>query len=165
MGGSAGGNIAYHLGLRATEQVDNLLPLKIKGIILHHPFFGGVERTESESRSINDPIFPPCVSDLMWELSLPIGVDRDHEYCNPTVGENSSHFEKMKQLGWRVFFAGCDGDQLINRQIELVKMMEKKGIQVVSRIVEGGCHGLELFDPSTANALYVVLKNFVCYSI
>ncbi|XVF84240.1 hypothetical protein PTKIN_Ptkin17bG0009900 [Pterospermum kingtungense] len=154
MGGSAGGNIAYQLGLRAAEQADNLLPLKIKGLILHQPFFGGVERTESELRSINDPAFPPSVSDLMWELSLPVGVDRDHEYSNPTVGvHGSTALEKIKVLGWRVFVAGCNGDQLIDRQIELVKVMQKKGIQVVSRVVEGGCHGLEVFDPPKAKPL------------
>ncbi|OMP06474.1 Alpha/beta hydrolase-3 [Corchorus capsularis] len=86
MGGSAGGNIAYHLRLRAVEQVDTLLPLKIKGLILHQHFFGVVERTESELR-IDNPGFPPCFSDLMWELSLPMGVDRDHEYRNPILME------------------------------------------------------------------------------
>ncbi|OMO67775.1 Alpha/beta hydrolase-3 [Corchorus olitorius] len=164
MGISAGGNVAYQLGLRAAEQADNLSPLKIKGLILHHPFIGGVERTESELRS-DAPLFRPCVSDLMWELSLPIGVDRDHEYCNPTVGSsNSSAFEKIKRLGWRVFVAGCHGDQLIDRQIELVKIMEKAYIQVVSRFV-GGSHGLELLDHSKAMELFVALKDFVLSSI
>ncbi|KAK6230931.1 hypothetical protein QUC31_002449 [Theobroma cacao] len=165
MGGSAGGNIAYHLGLRAAEQVDSLSPLKIQGLILHQPFFGGVERTESEFRSINDSIFSPCDSDLMWELSLPIGANRDHEFCNPTVAHGSTALEKIKRLGWRVFVTGCDGDQLIDRQIELVKMIKKKEIRVVSRFVEGGFHGFELADPSKAKALYVALKNFIFSSI
>ncbi|KAL4604300.1 hypothetical protein ACB092_10G183600 [Castanea dentata] len=62
MGTSAGGNVAYHAGLR---------------------------RTESELRLVNDPVLPLFVNDLMWELSLQIGVDLDHEYCNPTVGGGS----------------------------------------------------------------------------
>ncbi|OMO65819.1 Alpha/beta hydrolase-3 [Corchorus capsularis] len=161
MGGSAGGNIAYHLGLRAADQqVDDLLPSKIRGLILHQPFFGGVERTESELRSMNNPGFPPCVSDLMWELSLPIGVDRDHEYCNP-IGHGSTSLEKIRRLGWKVFVGGCHGDQLIDRQIELVKMMEKEEIQVVSRFLEGGFHGLEIFDPPKAKAMFVALKDFI----
>ncbi|OMO51004.1 Alpha/beta hydrolase-3 [Corchorus capsularis] len=165
MGISAGGNVAFQLGLRAAEQVDDLLPLKIKGLILHHPFIGGVERTESELRS-DAPLFLPCVSDLIWELSLPVGVDRDHEYCNPMVGssKSSSAFEKIKRLGWRVFVAGCHGDQLIDRQIELVKIMEEAEIQVVSRFV-GGSHGLELFDHSKAKELFVALKDFMLSSI
>ncbi|XVF81813.1 hypothetical protein PTKIN_Ptkin15bG0186100 [Pterospermum kingtungense] len=44
MGSSAGGNISYHVGLRAAGAVDELEPLKIKGLVLHQPFFGGTER-------------------------------------------------------------------------------------------------------------------------
>ncbi|XWS27535.1 hypothetical protein CRYUN_Cryun26dG0124100 [Craigia yunnanensis] len=122
MGSSAGGNMAYHVGLRAAQEIDNLSPLTIRGLILHQPFFGGVQRTESELRLVNDLFFPPCVSDLMWELSLPIGVDCDHMYCNPTVGGDFITIsEKIQRLGWRVLVTGCDGDQMIDRQMELVK--------------------------------------------
>ncbi|KAK4337925.1 hypothetical protein RND71_042412 [Anisodus tanguticus] len=41
MGTSAGGNIAYNLGLCAAACWDNLKPLEIKGLILNQPFFGG----------------------------------------------------------------------------------------------------------------------------
>ncbi|KAK1574842.1 hypothetical protein Q3G72_000327 [Acer saccharum] len=58
MGNSAGGNLVYHAGLRATAQVDNLLPLKIRRLILHHPFFGGVKMTESEIHSRVDEFRP-----------------------------------------------------------------------------------------------------------
>ncbi|XP_022718104.1 probable carboxylesterase 120 [Durio zibethinus] len=166
MGSSAGANLVYYVGLRAAQEIDNLFPLKIKGLILHQPFFGGVQRTESESRLVNDPFFPPCVSDLMWELSLPIGVDRDHKYCNPMGGGGSfTILEKIKRLGWRVLVTGCDGDQLIDRQIELMKMMEEKEIQVVGRFGVGGFHGFELVDSSKAKALHVVLKNFMLSSM
>ncbi|KAE8692003.1 hypothetical protein F3Y22_tig00110864pilonHSYRG00421 [Hibiscus syriacus] len=40
----AGGNMAYHVGLRAARQTENLSALKIKGLILHQPFYGGVRR-------------------------------------------------------------------------------------------------------------------------
>lgn len=43
MGDSGGGNIAYHAALLAAAQVDDLLPLKIKGLILLKPFFGVVK--------------------------------------------------------------------------------------------------------------------------
>ncbi|CAL5407741.1 unnamed protein product [Camellia sinensis] len=86
MGTSAGANIAYHAGLRATQFIGDLQPLKIKGLILHHPFFGGSDRVGSELGLIKDPVLTIPGTDLRWELSLPVGADRDHEYCNPTVG-------------------------------------------------------------------------------
>ncbi|GMJ13785.1 carboxyesterase 20 [Hibiscus trionum] len=162
MGSSAGANMAYHVGLHAARETDDLSPLKIKGLILHQPFFGGVRRTESELRLVNDPFFPPCVSDLMWELSLPVGADRDHTYCNPTAGEDSfGVLDEMERLGWRVLVTGCDGDQLIDRQTELVKMMEKKGIKVEGRFGGGDFHGFEFDDSSKAKLLHLVLQDFI----
>ncbi|KAK8655996.1 hypothetical protein V6N13_108558 [Hibiscus sabdariffa] len=66
---------------------------------------------------MNDPVMPPVVSDVMWDLALPIGVDRDHEYSNPTVG-GGLEVEKVKLVGWRVLVNGCDGDPLVERQME-----------------------------------------------
>ena len=68
MGDSSGVNIAYHAALRAAAGVDNLAPLKIRGLILYKPFFFGVKRTESEMRLENDPNFPLAVNDMMWQL-------------------------------------------------------------------------------------------------
>ncbi|GMI90064.1 carboxyesterase 20 [Hibiscus trionum] len=162
MGSSAGGNMAYHVGLRAAQETDDLSPLKIKGLILHHPFLGGVQRTESELRIVNDPFLPPSVCDLMWELCLPVGADRDHPYCNPTVGEDGfSGLEKIKQLGWKVLVTGCGGDRMIDRQMDLAEMMEKKGINVVGSFGEGEYHGFEIIDSSKAKPLHLVLQNFI----
>lgn len=67
------------------------------------PFFSEVKRTESELRLENDPDFPLAVSDTMWQLSLPLGADRGHESCNPTVGgESSKLLEKMSSLEWKL---------------------------------------------------------------
>ncbi|KAG7986691.1 hypothetical protein I3843_03G094300 [Carya illinoinensis] len=163
MGTSAGGNIAYHAGLRASVEADDLEPLVIRGLILHQPFFGGSQRTESELRG-NDPVLPLSVSDLSWEMSLPI-VDRDHEYCNPTVEGGPQRLLKIKLLGWRVLVTGCDGDPLIDRQMELVAMMEEKGVVVESQFGKGGYHGVEISEPAKAKALCVVLKNFILSSL
>ncbi|XP_050263622.1 carboxylesterase 1-like isoform X1 [Quercus robur] len=163
MGGSAGGNIAYHAGLRAATEIDKLEPLVIRGLILLQPYFGGSQRTQSELRD-NDPILPLSVCDLMWELSLPI-VDRDHEYCNPKVGDGPQLLEKIKLLGWKVLVVGCDGDILFEHQIELVKLMREKGVSVVSQFGDGGYHGIDMFEPAKTKALHVVLKNFILSSL
>ncbi|KAM7494569.1 hypothetical protein LguiB_029178 [Lonicera macranthoides] len=159
MGGSAGGNIAYHAGLRAAS--DDLSPLKIRGLILQQPFFGGTKRTDSELRLANDKILPLRISDVMWELGLPVGVDRDHEYCNPVVGGGSHALDQIRMLGWKVLVTGCDGDPLIDCQIELVKMLEKKGVEVVGKFSRGDYHGIEAFEPPKGKAFCVRLKEFI----
>jgi acetyl esterase/lipase len=161
MGLSCGGSMAYHAGLRAAAAADHLEPLKIRGLILQQPFFGGIPRTGSELTHINDLVLPPCVTDLMWELSLPIGVDRDHEYCNSTVGGGSKLLEKFKALGWRIFVSGCDGDPLFDRQVEFVKMLEQKGVHVSGHFGVGGFHGVEYADPTKAKAWFRIVKDFI----
>ncbi|KAK4839475.1 hypothetical protein QYF36_022234 [Acer negundo] len=162
MGDSAGGNITYHVGLRAAAEVDHLLPLQIRGLILNQPFFGGVKRTDSELRLFNSADLPVCATDLMWELSLPLGVDRNHEYSNPTVeGGSAEVLDQIKRLGWKVMVTGCDGDLLIDRQIELVKLMEQKGVQVVGHFTAGGYHGVEFEDSSKAEVFFALVKKFI----
>lgn len=161
MGTSAGANIAYCVGLRAAACVDDLMPLQIKGLILHHPFFGGTKRTESELRLANDMVIPLTVSDLMWDLCLPVGVDRDHEYCNPTMEIKSNQIDRVKALGWKILVTGWHGDPLIDRQIELCKKLEENGVSVKCKFDEGGFHGHELSDTHTAKELAVSIKEFV----
>ncbi|KAI8008709.1 Carboxylesterase 1 [Camellia lanceoleosa] len=167
MGTSAGANIAYHAGLLATQVTGDLspqwaclAPLKIKGLILHHPFFGGLQRVGSELGLIKDPFLTLSGTDLMWELSLPVGVDRDHEYCNPTVGGGSSQLEQVRLAGWRVLVSGCYDDPLINRQMEFANMLKEKGLRTVAYFAEGH-HSIELFVESKLKELFVILKIFI----
>ncbi|KAK3408909.1 hypothetical protein EUGRSUZ_J01052 [Eucalyptus grandis] len=160
MGTSAGGNIAYHVGLRVCAAAADLEPLVIRGLILHHPFFGGSRRTESEVRLFNNQTLPVNVADKMWELSLPAGADRDHEYCNPTGGERSEEWERMKKLGWRVVVVAGSGDPLIDRQRELAAKLEAKGVEVVGLFGgEGDYHGVEIIEPAKAEPLFEKLKS------
>lgn len=163
MGTSAGGNITYHLGLQVAGISEYLKPLEIKGLILHDAFFGGNERTQSELRLACNKILSLNVSDIMWELGLPIGSDRDHPYCNPMVEikSNENLFDQVKIQGWKFLVIGCDGDPLIDRQTELSKMLKEKGVQVVDIFSEGGFHACEFFDPNKLKELAVVIMEFV----
>ncbi|CAL0303012.1 unnamed protein product [Lupinus luteus] len=96
---SAGATIAYQAGLNVAEEVDDFEPLKIRGLILRQPFFGGTKRSESELRLMNNKVMPLCVTDMMWDLALPIGANRDHEYCNLFVGNAPKKLYKIKELG------------------------------------------------------------------
>lgn len=159
MGSSAGANIAYNVGLRAV--VDEMMPLKIQGLILQAPFFGGVERTPSEMRSVNDAVFPLRVSDLMWDLALPIGVDRDHQYSNPVRAPEYVLLDKVKKQGWRFLVTVYRGDPLVDRTLEFVRMLKQKGVDVQEKISDGGFHGSDLMDESEATIFYAILKNFL----
>ncbi|KAF8380364.1 hypothetical protein HHK36_027849 [Tetracentron sinense] len=156
MGCSSGGNIIYHAGLRALDL--DLEPLKITGMILNQPYFGGVDRTGSELRFINDKILSLQVNDLMWELSLPRGVDRDHEYSNP-MAEGSPRGEVA--LLQRCLVRGYGGDPLIDRQVEFAKMLEGHGVRVVTQFDDEGYHAVEFFDAIKARALFKDIKDFI----
>ncbi|XP_027367118.1 carboxylesterase 1-like [Abrus precatorius] len=166
MGSSAGANIAYHAALRVAAEVDRdyLGPLKIRGLILTQPFFGGTKRVPSELKLENDPVLPPHVCDLLWELSLPVGVDRDHEYCNPTAGDGPAILDRVRQLGWRVLVTGCHGDPLVHHQVALAKLIKEKGVAVVSHFSEGGCHGIEVRDRTHQKQLYNLVNDFIASS-
>ncbi|KAF8015889.1 hypothetical protein BT93_H1438 [Corymbia citriodora subsp. variegata] len=164
MGSSSGGNMAFHAGLRASMSHGDLEPLKIRGLILHHAYFGGTQRTPSELRLENDETVPLVVSDAMWELSLPLGATRDHVYSNPMADggiELFEELEKMRSLGCRVLITGCDGDPLIDREVELAKMLQEKGVSVVTDFAEGGQHGIELREPDWCKLLVQTMKTFM----
>lgn len=161
MGTSAGGNIAFHVGLRAAAQAEVLAPVKIRGLILHHPFFGGAERTSSEVRLAGVEVLPPVMTDVMWGLALPVGVDRDHEYCNPMKEVKVELLKKMKEGGWKVLVTGNYGDPLIDRQSEFAKKLEENGVDVSKDFRESGFHGIEIVDDSKARIFYEIVKNFL----
>lgn len=160
MGESAGGNIAYNAALRAAAEVYHIKPIQIKGVVLIQPFFGGTQRTPSEVRLAEDKTIPLPITDLMWNLSLPVGADRDHEYSNPMLqgGGDAKILDEIRALGWRVAVFGCQGDPLVDRDSDLVKLLHAKGIHVVGKFYEGGRHGIFIGDPSMSQQVFHLLQ-------
>lgn len=155
-GTSCGANIVLHTALRALDH--DLSPLTIAGIILCQPLIGGKKRTKSELKLAADTLFPLPVIDLLWELALPKGTDRDHRFCNP-LGDHQVR-EKMKKLG-RCLVIGFGGDPLIDRQQELVQLMVMQGVVVEARFDDVGFHGIEMIDPRRASAILNFVKEFI----
>ncbi|KMS98931.1 hypothetical protein BVRB_3g067320 [Beta vulgaris subsp. vulgaris] len=156
MGDSAGGNIVFQSGLMAAVKIDDFKPLNIKGLVLIQPFFSGLDRTGSELRLVNDPVLSLVVNDFFWELSLPVGANRGHEYSDPIKGGGSGSLDWVRDLGWRVWVVSSDGDPLYDRSVELVKLMEKRGLCVKNMFYEGGQHGMFVGNPSTYKAKELV---------
>ncbi|KAL2334562.1 hypothetical protein Fmac_015775 [Flemingia macrophylla] len=161
LGNSAGGTIAYFAGLRAAERALDLEPLKIRGLILRQPFFGGTQRSGSEVRLEYDDDFPLSVADLCWELALPVGADRDHEYANLRAENWVGILGRVRELGWKVLVSANHGDPLVDRSKELVAVLEANGVQVVTDFDEEGVHGVEYKDAGKAERLIDVVKRFV----
>ncbi|KAI3918627.1 hypothetical protein MKX01_041947 [Papaver californicum] len=79
---SAGGNLAHHVAVPYSAEIDDSRELKVIGLIAIESFFSGEERTESELRLKNVPIVPVEKTDWHWKAFLPEGCDRDHEAVN-----------------------------------------------------------------------------------
>jgi acetyl esterase/lipase len=83
-GDSAGGNIAHHVARRWTKAAAAAAaaasnPIRLAGIILVQPYFGGEERTDAEvDMDGKVPVVTTRGSDWAWRAFLPEGADRDH---------------------------------------------------------------------------------------
>jgi len=166
VGESAGGNIVYHVGLRAADRVDDLKPLIIRGLVLIQPFFGGLTRTASELRLQDDPYLPLHLTELMWNLALPVGSNRNHEYCNSRVGGGSGLLDRVRDLQWRVGVMASDDDPLFDVNVELVKLMERKGVRVTSKIIRGKGvrHGAFITFPPNKNEMFRFVRSLGFFS-
>ncbi|PIA49789.1 hypothetical protein AQUCO_01300491v1 [Aquilegia coerulea] len=156
MGCDCGANIAYRTGLAAMEL--NLEPVKIVALILNQPIFGGMESTKSERRLVNDDMIPKSAIELVWELTLPVGSNRDHEYSNPMLEKT---YQKNIRLLPRTLIRGFSGDAIYDRQMEFMKMLMQNGVQITAHFGEIGFHLADVFDAKRHLALIKYLKDFI----
>ncbi|VVB17669.1 unnamed protein product [Arabis nemorensis] len=106
-------------------------------------------------RLVNDRILPPVITHVFWDLCLPVGVDRDHEYSNPTVGGGSENLERIGVVNWKVMVIGGEEDPMVDRQRDFAEVMKKKGIEVTEKFTGGDAHAAQIFDPSKRETLFV----------
>ncbi|KAL6219245.1 hypothetical protein ACLB2K_012451 [Fragaria x ananassa] len=123
-GDSAGGNIAHHVAVRASRhEFDNV---KVVGMLAIQPFFGGEERTESETRLKSAPIVNMERTDWMWKAFLPEGSDRDHPVVN-VFGPNAVDISAVDFPATVVFVGGFD--PLQDWQRRYYEGLKKRGKQ------------------------------------
>ncbi|RWW25676.1 hypothetical protein GW17_00009965 [Ensete ventricosum] len=83
VGDSAGGNIVHHVARRWAADADGgWKRVRLSGMVLIQPYFGGEERTEAELRLVGAPLVSVERTDWLWRAFLPEGADRDHEASN-----------------------------------------------------------------------------------
>ncbi|WCJ25389.1 alpha/beta-Hydrolases superfamily protein [Euphorbia peplus] len=146
-GDSAGANIAYNV---ATRLAFNVKPLNLKGIILIQPFFGGETRTSSEkytSQPVNSAL-TISASDSYWRLSLPVGANRDHPYCNPLNGVTNLQLPN-------VMVCISELDILKDRNLEFCSALAFGGTRVERVIYKGVRHAFQILDNSSFSQIRI----------
>ncbi|KAI3687096.1 hypothetical protein L1987_80787 [Smallanthus sonchifolius] len=142
-GDSAGGNIAYHVAIRAIR--DEECPVRIIGIIPIHPYFGSEKRTELEMRQGSTDDVKS--NDMFWRLSIPEGLNRDYEGCNlERVEVSKSEWNRFPNV--LVFVAGLDF--LKERGEAYAEFLNKKGVKEVKLIeTKDEKHVFHVFRPDS----------------
>ena len=136
----------------------DLDPLRIRGLVMNQPMFGGEKRTASELRYATDQTLPLPVLDVMWNLTLPKGTDRDHRYCNPMM--KGPHLDNVRKLR-KCLVVGYNGDIMVDRQQEFVTMLVKCGVQVEARFDQVGFHNIDMVDVARASSIINIAKDFI----
>ncbi|CAK7344503.1 unnamed protein product [Dovyalis caffra] len=149
-GDSAGGNLAHHMALKASEcEFSNI---KIIGVIALQPFFGGEERTGSEIKLSRDPFVSMDHTDWMWKSFLPEGSNRDHKVSN-VFGPNSVDISEVKFPAVIVMIGGLD--PLQDWQKRYCEGLKKCGKEVHLVEYEKAFHSFYLFLEMPEFSLFI----------
>lgn len=154
-GDSSGGNIAHHVAVKAAES-----GVEVLGNILLHPFFGGQERKESETRLDGKYFVTVQDRDWYWRAYLPEGEDRDHPACN-IFGPRSKSIKGLSNFPKSlVCVAGLDLIQ--DWQLAYVDGLMKEGQEVELLYLKEATIGF-YFLPNNDHfyCLMEKIKNFV----
>ncbi|KAK1434753.1 hypothetical protein QVD17_00503 [Tagetes erecta] len=159
-GDSAGGNIAHHVTQRASQF--NFKQLKVIGLVMLQPFFGGEERTNSEIRMDGStPFMSLKRTDWFWNAFMPQGehCNRDHPVINVS-GPNAVDISNIDFPPTIVVVAGFD--ILRDWQIKYYQWLKKSGKEAYlvdyPNMVHAFCFFPEL--PET-DQLILEVKEFV----
>ncbi|CAL5061345.1 unnamed protein product [Urochloa decumbens] len=158
-GESAGGNIVHHVAnRRAARWQASAKTLRLAGIFPVQPYFGGVERTESELALEGvAPVVNLKRSDFSWTAFLPVGATRDHPAAHVT-DENADLAEEFPPA--MVVVGGFD--PLMDWQRRYAEVLRRKGKEVEVAEYPGMFHGFYGF-PEVPEAATVLqdMKAFV----
>uniref|UniRef100_A0A2N9EBN0 Alpha/beta hydrolase fold-3 domain-containing protein n=1 Tax=Fagus sylvatica TaxID=28930 RepID=A0A2N9EBN0_FAGSY len=149
-GDSAGANLAHHVALKACDY--KFLQLQVIGIISLQPFFGGEERTESETKLVGAPPISVELTDWMWKAFLPEGSDRDHAAAN-VFGSNSVDISGMKFPATIMFVGGFD--PLQDWQKKYYEWLKRSGKEVYLIEYPNAFHTFYLFPELPESSLMI----------
>ncbi|PON71159.1 Alpha/beta hydrolase fold, partial [Parasponia andersonii] len=120
----------------------------LKDTILIQPFFGGESRTGSEKYVGQPPnsALTLCASDTYWRLSLPLGANRDHPWCNPLAYINNGS-TKLWSSAVMVCVSGTD--LLRDRNLEFYNAVVSSGKKVEMVMYKALGHAFQILHTLT----------------
>ena len=159
-GDSAGANLAHHVAVRASEEMEKLRAVRVVGMISIQPFFGGEERTEAEIRLTRAPVVTVERTDWMWKAFLPEGSNRDHEAANVS-GPKAADISGLKYFPKTVVFVG-GVDPLQDWQRRYYEWLRKSGKEAELIQYPNMIHAFYIFpELPEAHQLITQVKDFV----
>ncbi|KAI7725460.1 hypothetical protein M8C21_025465 [Ambrosia artemisiifolia] len=159
-GDSAGGHITHYVAERAAQF--KFQQLKVIGLVVIQPFFGGEERTDSEVRLDGTaPILSMRRTDALWKAFLPLGepYNRDHPSINIS-GPNAGDISKVDLPPTMVVVAGFD--ILRDWQIRYYEWLKKSGKEAYLVDYPNMFHAFYLFpELPESDQLMSEVKDFI----
>ncbi|KAM1000444.1 hypothetical protein ACFX13_007211 [Malus domestica] len=157
-GDSAGGNLAHHVAIKASNH--EFCQMRVMGLIAIQPFFGGKERTESETRLAKKGLAITLEqTDWYWKAFLPEGSDRDHAVVN-VFGPESRCVLGVKFPATIVFVGGFD--PLKDWQKIYYRGLMKNRIQAYLIEYPNSFHGFYAFPELKESSFFIKeVKDFI----
>ncbi|CAL9018328.1 unnamed protein product [Prunus brigantina] len=163
-GDSAGGNLAHHVAIKASDH-HKFGKMRVVGLIAIQPFFGGKERTESETRLSKGLVLSLGQTDWYWKTFLPEGSDRDHAAVN-VFGPASKDVLGVKFPATIVFVGGFD--LLQDWQRRYYEGLKKSGKEAYLIEYPNSFHGFYAFPEFKESSFFVKeVRDFIeklCYA-
>ncbi|KAK9051172.1 hypothetical protein SSX86_027798 [Deinandra increscens subsp. villosa] len=160
-GDSAGGNLAHHVALRASQY--KFQHINVSGLVTLQPYFGGEERVNSEIASENRLGLHLNQTDFYWRVFQPHAPDevwnRDHEVINVS-GPRAANLAGLNFPPTLVVIGGRD--ILEDRQRNYYIWLLNSGKEAYMEEYKYMFHGFYTF-PELPEAIHVisVIKNFI----
>ena len=135
--------------------------MKVIGVVAIQPFFGGEERTDSETRLEGTPIVSMKRTDWIWKAFLPEGEEfnRDHPIINVS-GPKAVDISKIEFPATMVVVAGFDA--LRDWQKRYFEWLKKSGKEVYLVEYPNMCHAFYIFpELPESGQLIAQVKDFI----
>ncbi|KAK9074461.1 hypothetical protein SSX86_007059 [Deinandra increscens subsp. villosa] len=161
LGDCAGGNIAHHVCIRASQH--KFQQLKVIGLVALQPLFGGEERVESEISCENRLGLHLDQTDFYWNVIQPLAPDEKWDRDNGAINVSGPKAIDISGLSFPPTLVVVGGrDILEDRQRNYYVWLKNSGKDAYLEQYEYMFHGFCTFPelPESTHVISIV-KNFI----